>query len=53
MQLRLEEGQGVLYATAAWGIGLLLVATPLVEMILIGLIHLMPECAGSGDGLAG
>ena len=41
--MRLEEGQGFLYATAAWGIGLLLLVTTLVEMILIWFNHLMPE----------
>lgn len=41
--MRLEEGQGFLYATAAWGIGLLLLVTTLVEMILIWFNYLMPE----------
>ena len=41
--MRLEEGQGVLYATAAWGVGLLLLVTTLVEMILIWFNYLMPE----------
>lgn len=41
--MRLRDGQGFLYATAVWGVGLLLLVTTLVEMILIWFNHLKPE----------
>lgn len=41
--MRLNEGQGFLYAAAAWGVGLLVLVTTLVEMILIWYNHLNPE----------
>lgn len=41
--MRLREGQGFLYATSVWGVGLLLLVTTLVEMILIWFNHLKPE----------
>jgi hypothetical protein len=41
--MRLDESQGFLYATVAWGVGLLLLVTTLVEMILIWFNYLMPE----------
>jgi hypothetical protein len=41
--MRLREEQGFLYATAVWGVGLLLLVTTLVEMILVWFHHLKPE----------
>ncbi|WP_426143249.1 Yip1 family protein [Pseudomonas sp. DWP3-1-2] len=41
--MRLKEGQGFLYAAAAWGVGLLVLVTTLVEMVLIWFNYLNPE----------
>ena len=41
--MHLNEGQGFLYAAAAWGVGLLVLVTSLVEMILLWYNHLTPE----------
>jgi hypothetical protein len=41
--MRLDEGQGFLYAAAAWGVGLLVLVTSLVEMILVWYNYLNPE----------
>jgi hypothetical protein len=41
--MRLRDGEGFLYATAVWGVGLLVLVTTLVEMILIWFNHLKPE----------
>jgi hypothetical protein len=51
--MRLREGQGFLYATAAWAVGLLLLVTTLVEMILIWYNHLNPEYLREVAMLAG